>query len=845
MRSLFISGIVAIALLLLSSVASAVDVRGQGSLANPLAGIADGDWQAIRVAHEAAQRNAVANESGVGFRHEGQGWTVTLDGSQFLIHPDSGAWSFGLRLESYGGAVPVKMIGRTTPVAAGTSVRYPWDARLTEWFKNESGGLEHGYTVQTRPADVHGLLIFEWSVLGNLHPLVAPDGFGIHLFDRSESHVLNYSGLKVFDATGAMLPARFEWSGARLRLEIDEKTARYPLTIDPIAQQAYLKASNTGANDQFGYAVAVWGNTVAVSAIAEASNATGINGNQANNSTSSAGAVYIFVRNAGVWTQQAYVKASNTGINDQFGFSLALSGDTLVVGALSEDSNATGVNGIQSNNSAPDSGALYVFVRNAGVWSQQAYIKQSNTNSGDLLGYSVAISGDTIVAGAVGEGSSATGVNGNQLDNSLTNAGAVYVYVRAGTSWSQQAYLKASNTDPFDQFGYAVSVSGDTLVVGAYLEDSSTTGINGSGANNGAADSGAVYVFVRSAGTWTQQAYVKASNTGASDTFGSAVVISGDTLVVGANAEDSNAMGVNGNQLDNSLTNAGAVYIFIRSAGSWTQQAYLKASNPDASDLFGYSLALSGDLLAIGAFGEASNAAGFNGNQSNNSTPNAGAVYLFIRAGSIWSQQTYIKASNTETLDFFGVSVGLSGELLVVGASLEDSSAAGINGHQNFNNASSAGAAYAFDIGSSLGLSSFGTGTPGCSGTHTLGANQAPVLNSPNFAITCDNAPATSLGLGLVGDVQDIAGSDPVNFGVLLHCDLVLSVELLTLDFISNGFGYSETVSAAIPNDNALIGKTYFACVLWAWPLATCTLPGFNPFNLSTSRGLAITIQQP
>ena len=129
---------------------------------------------------------------------------------------------------------------------------------------------------------------------------------------------------------------------------------------------------------------------------------------------------------------------------------MAVSGDTVVVGALWEDSSATGVNGNQSDNSAADAGAAYVFVRSGTTWSQQAYLKASNTGAGDYFGCSVAVSGDTVVVGAYGEDSSATGVNGNQSDNSATDAGAAYVFVRSGTTWSQQAYLKASNTGADD-----------------------------------------------------------------------------------------------------------------------------------------------------------------------------------------------------------------------------------------------------------------------------------------------------------------------------------------------------------------------------------------------------------
>ena len=151
------------------------------------------------------------------------------------------------------------------------------------------------------------------------------------------------------------------------------------------------------------------------------------------------------------------------------------------------------------NESASGSGAAYVFVRSGTTWSQQAYLKASNTGARDQFGYSVAVAGDTVAVGAYAEDSSTTGVDSAPDDTggSNFNSGSAYVFGRGGTTWSQQAYLKASNTGNLDYLGYSVSVSGDTVVVGAYFEDSNTTGVN-SIPNENAGNSGAVYVFVRS-----------------------------------------------------------------------------------------------------------------------------------------------------------------------------------------------------------------------------------------------------------------------------------------------------------------------------------------------------------
>jgi len=400
--------------------------------------------------------------------------------------------------------------------------------------------------------------------------------------------------------------------------------------------------------------------------------------------------VAIVQANAASISQQAYLKASNTGPDQMFGLSLAVSGDTVVVGAPAEESNAVGVNGSPGGQNAPNSGAAYVFVRQGTNWMQQAYLKASNTGAGDRFGTSVAVSGDTIVVGAPGEDSA----NSNQTDNTTGNAGAAYVFVRNGTNWSQQAYLKASHTDGGDQFGASVAASGDTIIITA------------PGDGNGGSFSGAAYVFIRTGTNWSQEAYLKASNPNAFDCFGgiigarfvqssSSVAISGDTAVIGAFQEDSNATGVNGNEGDNSAVNSGAAYVFVRTGTNWSQQAYLKASNTGSGDFFGFSVAISDNTIVIGAPFESSDATGVNGNQSDGAQ-DSGAAYVFVRNGTNWGQQAYLKASNTAAGDGFGRAVQVSSDLIIIGAHQEDSDATGVNGDQNNNNASVSGAAYIF-----------------------------------------------------------------------------------------------------------------------------------------------------
>ena len=405
---------------------------------------------------------------------------------------------------------------------------------------------------------------------------------------------------------------------------------------------SFLKASNTGAGDQFGYSVAISGNgqILAVGALQESSNATGINGNQANNSNPLSGAVYVFHRQGDTWQQQAYLKASNSEALDAFGFSLSLNfdGTLLLIGAPGESAMSTGINGDMSNNLAPYSGAGYLFERNTTLWRQLHYIKASNSGSSDSFGYDVAISrdGTRLAIGAPGESSASTGINSFQADNSKVDAGAVYIFSNTSGVLQQESYVKASNTDQNDQFGFSVTLNqdGSAIGVGAYQE-AAETAINGDELNNSAVDAGAVYIFSEESGL-KQQAYLKASNVNASARFGYDINLdaSGELLVVGAPQESSSTSGVQGDELLNDASLSGAVYLFEKDSNEWRQATYIKATNTDAGDHFGQSLALSGagNNLVVGASKESSDITK-NSSQTNapldNSLSKSGAVYFY------------------------------------------------------------------------------------------------------------------------------------------------------------------------------------------------------------------------
>jgi len=380
-------------------------------------------------------------------------------------------------------------------------------------------------------------------------------------------------------------------------------------------QQQKIVASDIQANDNFGYSVAISGDTAVVGAQYEDIGGT------------SAGAAYVFTRSGTTWTEQQKIQASDKQASDFFGYSVAIDGDTAVVGAWYEETGAT------------DSGSAYIFTRSGTTWTQQQKIVSSDLQAFDQFGASVSIDGDTVVVGATGE------------DTGGQQAGAAYVFTRSGTTWTQQQKIQASDIGAGDGFGISVSISGDTVVVGAQLEDT------------GGADAGAAYVFTRSGTTWTQQAKIQSSDIEANDRFGYSVAIDGDTVVVSAYYEDTGG------------TNAGAAYIFTRSGTTWTQQQKIQASDAEAIDQFGWSVSIDGDTVVVGAFAE------------DTGGTSAGAAYIFTRDGTTWTQQQKIQASDVQAGDQFGISVSIDGETVVVGAQLEDTGG------------SDAGAAYIFVAG--------------------------------------------------------------------------------------------------------------------------------------------------
>lgn len=359
-----------------------------------------------------------------------------------------------------------------------------------------------------------------------------------------------------------------------------------------------LVADDGDTNEFFGFSVAIAGDIAVV----------GAQGDDENGDES--GAAYVFTRSDAGWSQEAKLTANDAEAGDQFGGSIALFGETILVGARRDDDNGD------------ESGAAYLFTRYGFDWIQQAKLTAADGEAGAEFGRSVALSDDTVIIGAARD------------DEKGEDSGSVYVFTRSGTNWSQLAKLTAADGAKGDVFGISVALDGDTALIGADLDDDK-------GEN-----SGSVYVYTRSKGTWSQQAKLTAADAGNVDIFGVRVAISGDTALIAARRDDDDVNGVD----------SGSAYVFIRSGTSWTQQAKLTANDAEAGDLFGYNVALYEDTGIVTAA------------MDDDKDLNSGAAYVFTRSGSDWSQQTKLTAADGAADDVFGWSVSLSGNTAMIGA---------------------------------------------------------------------------------------------------------------------------------------------------------------------------------
>ncbi|MFT3771417.1 MAG: MYXO-CTERM sorting domain-containing protein [Minicystis sp.] len=552
--------------------------------------------------------------------NETHGLTLAFERGHMALRGASGAWEMSLSTTAFGCEGAAAPLSEVEPAATGNRVTYRREG-LVEDYLNGPLGIEQGYTLLTRPGCA-GTKVVTLAIGGDLEAqLVDADHDG-----RGEALALRDSGGRALLHYTDLFVHDAE--GRRVPAWLTVEAGRPSIHVDdaeaiyPLEIDPLIWAEQTKLASTQPYANGMFGRSVAISGDTAIVGAHG-----ENNVYLGVGVVYVFVRNNGVWTFQQRLVASDQVAYDSFGYSVSISGDTAVIGA-------------PDVGSPPKIhvGAAYVFVRVGSTWTEQAKIPSPNQIDFDAFGASVSISGDTALVGT----------------DSSQSVSRAFAYVRSGGVWTLQAQLIPSVQLFSTRYGSALAITGDTAIVGAPAEPDP---------NNNSIKLGAAYIFARSGATWAQKARLVASTPTSQMKFGCSVAIEGNTVLVGALGSDG------------AVATTGAAYVFTGSGSLWTEQAKLTAGGGAANDGFGASVALSGETALIGASGV--DIAG----QSN-----VGAAYVFTRSGAAWTEQTKLTAGDAVANDIFGRSVALDGTTALIGSSAK-------NGPW-----SNAGAAYVFGL---------------------------------------------------------------------------------------------------------------------------------------------------
>ena len=471
------------------------------------------------------------------FSVQGGSYTTEYNGVEYKLN------AAGLKLQGNGIAWGIALhgIGRGNqagdvqpPEIVQTEERLEYRRGVvTEWYRDTALGVQQGFDISESPKG-NGKLVLHLDLSTDLEGQLNDDGRGIS-FAGADGQTLRYDGLKAYDANGVEFEAKMVYNPAQVVIQVEERDAAYPITIDPfIFLEQKVLVTDGAAGDNFGYAVAIDGDTAVIGA---ANDDIGANANQ--------GSAYIFLRVGTIWTLKTKLTALDGAANDYFGCSVAISGDTVLVGARDAD---IGANAGQ--------GSAYVFVRSGTDWIQQAKLTASDGAAGDVFGWSLALEGNLALVGAPWDD-----VDKNE------NQGSAYVFIRGATTWAQQAQITAPDGATGDEFGSAVALSGDTALVGAAHDDVEAN-----------ADQGSAYVFTRSEKEWQLQQQLIDSSGHANFYSGAAVALSGDTVMVGA-------------------PGISRVEVFERSGETWISTK--KITKGSFEPQWGSSIALSGDFALV------------------------------------------------------------------------------------------------------------------------------------------------------------------------------------------------------------------------------------------------------
>jgi len=551
-----------------------------------------GSGQNLDAGLDAAVTRAVRSfdqtTGGFAAKSPGQGYYSRFSDSGALTLSTAKS-AFSVQAVAYGVGTDRGVIGRSAPSVAKDRDGWPVLSfarqSLSEWYVNGAEGLHHWLQISQPPTTASSNLWVKLAVTGGASlKQLSNDSIQV----QAGQAVFAYSGLRAWDARGVQLRGSLSVSGQAIAINIDGAGAKYPITIDPTwTQQQKLTASDGIASDIFGSAVSIDGDTAVVGASGPATVRANVGSGES--SSTPYAAAYVFTRTAGVWSLQQKLQASDLANPDQFGYSVGLSGDTIVVGAPLK---------------ASSTGAAYIYTRTGSTWTQRKKLTASNGATGDKYGSSVAVSGNTVVVGASAKS---------------TAKGSVYVYTGSGSTWTEQQILTASDAANNSKFGDSVSISGDTLAAGSPTA--------GSGF-------GATYIFTRTANTWSQQQKITATGGTSSDQFGYSVSLDLDQVAIGTGGAEK-------------------AYIFTRTSGVWSQLTSVTGSDTVAGDKFGTAVGLSNDTLAVGAYAKSSA---------------SGAVYAFRLQSGVWYQSQKLTASDGAAGDQLGFSVAASNNTFLSGA---------------------------------------------------------------------------------------------------------------------------------------------------------------------------------
>lgn len=608
-------------------------------------------------------------------------------------------WGLYMQLENYGRTSQLTSVTAPTISHQNQTVNYQWNSVLTEQLQLDGTTLNQNVVLASSPAGV-GLLSFNLFVDSSFTPSI--DQGNVLFRDTQNTAVLRYRSITIRDAANATFVPTLALASKQITIMLNDASALYPLRLE--MELSLLDQSNATANSQdwFGQTLAADADTLVVGAPGEDSNGL----LSFNGTMSESGAAYTYRRGANGWELSDILKQAYPGLGDAFGSAVAISGDTIVVGAPFRD-------GASPQGALSDMGAAYVFERSGESWNQVAELVLSDARSDDLFGSAVAIDGDTIAVGAYQR---------YYIDPSgggAANAGAVYIYQRNGASWQLQSVLTAPEPEMLDQFGWAMALDGNRVAVSANRRD---VIVNSSRVT----DAGAVFLFQRSGTSWSLESQLQASDPEENAHFGRSLAMDGEQLLVGAPFKDRiNSPAAN-------RVNVGAAYLFERSGASWSQQAILSTAESKRDDRIGWSVALrSGTALLASPYA-------MRNHPTTNALISQGSAYLFAKQGAEWQEQDALHGPAEYSL--YGIAGALLSDTIFVGASRASNS--------NFQ----AGRVYAYQANARMRVERAGTPVANTGLGYDFGLLGAGQSTSQSFTIFNDSTATLKIGdLSLFG----------------------------------------------------------------------------------------------